>query len=51
MMLPRASSRRRLRSLLYRRPPSSHIVHNKFLIYVGFERDAAGGIDRLLQLD
>jgi hypothetical protein len=26
------------KSLLYRKPPSSHIVHNKFLIYV----DASG---------
>ena len=38
-------------SLLYREPPSSHIVHNKFLIYVDASGIAAGGIDGLLQLD
>ena len=38
-------------SLLYRKPPSSHIVHNKFLIYVDASGAPQSGIDRLLQLD
>ena len=38
-------------SMLYRLPPSSHIVHNKFLIYVDADGTAAGSIDWLLQLD